>query len=640
MNAILYSKKFNRYNIKKYSPRKKYLYRNRSIDGIFQERMNLNSSGYQQSLAMEKQKINKLKALYGYKNPNLIKTQRNNWRHNLTKPKLPFSQRINIPKDIRLKKIESLKPSLLYHDNHVINWIRNKYSQSVIEKSLYSILPEKDKTQRNKNETESEKRKRKMVEFLEDYKELKGREKFVKIHPKYFYDETTFEKIKKLKDIFLAFDNNGNYKMSIDEIVNMFNDNNIKVNEEDIAKLFFKDKKFKKKEYFKLYLSFYQFLKFALHNDQEFRIFMRKIKSKYDEEIEKNNSNIKDKNIYLPMNLNLLFDFFITKAKEKSSIKKIEKAINSINKVVINREKYNSDNDSLQNLKKENSEKMKKKVKFVNENLNYEDDIDLLENIDFLSLFDEFANLFNLNKLEDFEKAMKKNKDKNKINDSKAITKDYKTYNKIKEFNSVLSNMKNNALFNNSTNKENIPILYELSKNKDDEIANAIKRRMNQTTIIQLNMDNYKKYHNLKLALEATKENIKELKTNLVPKSNGNYELKNNFNKNMSLKSLSILEKKYKMNLNDNFKKSFLFQYKNLSKSNSMKLFTKNELLNFKKNSFSFGINNNSSMDEKLNIFSNKLDGTNSSNLISKEKTGYYSSRKFDYVPIDLFKKK
>ena len=67
-----------------------------------------------------------------------------------------------------------------------------------------------------------------------------------------------------------------------------------------------------------------------------------------------------------------------------------------------------------------------------------------------------------------------------------------------------------------------------------------------------------------------------------------------------------------------------------------MKLFTKKELLNFKKNSFSFGINNNSS----LNIFSNKLDGTNSSNLISKEKTGYYSSRKFDYVPIDLFKKK
>ena len=227
----------------------------------------------------------------------------------------------------------------------------------------------------------------------------------------------------------------------------------------------------------------------------------------------------------------------------------------------------------------------------------------MLENIDFLSLFDEFANLFNLNKIEDFEKAMKKNKDKNKINDSKAITKDYKTYNKIKEFNSVLSNMKNNALFNNSTNKENIPILYELSKNKDDEMANAIKRRMNQTTIIQLNMDNYKKYHNLKLALEATKENIKELKTNLVPKSDGNYELKNNFNKNMSLKSLSILEKKYRMNLNDNFKKSFLFQYKNLSKSNSMKLFTKKELLNFKKNSFSFGINNNSS----LNIFSNYI---------------------------------
>ena len=137
-----------------------------------------------------------------------------------------------------------------------------------------------------------------------------------------------------------------------------------------IIKLFFKNKKFKKKEYFKLYISFYQFLKFALHNDQEFRYFMRKLKSKYDKEMEKNNSNIKDDNIYLPMNLNLLFDYFIRKAKEKTSLKKIETAINSINIVVINREKNNSDNDSLKHLKNEKREKTKNIVKFNNENIN------------------------------------------------------------------------------------------------------------------------------------------------------------------------------------------------------------------------------------------------------------------------------
>ena len=37
------------------------------------------------------------------------------------------------------------------------------------------------------------------------------------------------------------------------------------------------------------------------------------------------------------MNLNLLFDFLITEAKEKSLLKKIENVINSINKVVINK---------------------------------------------------------------------------------------------------------------------------------------------------------------------------------------------------------------------------------------------------------------------------------------------------------------
>ena len=542
---------------------------------------------------------------------------------------------MTIPKDIRLKKIESLKPSLLYHDNHVINWIRNKYSQSVIEKSLYSILPKQAKMERNRNETELEKRKRKMVEFLEGSKEPTGREKYVKIHPKYFYDESTFEKIKQLKDIFLEFDKNGNNKMGIDELVTMFNENNIKANEEDLVKLFFKNKKIKKKEYFKLYLTFYQFLNFALHNDEEFRKFMRKLKIKCKEEIKKNN-NLEYESLYFPMNLNLLFDYFISRTKEISSMKKIKGAIDSINKVVTNIEKINFNEDSFKNL---NIEKIEKTKKLNNHNLNLDlnEDLDLLENIDFSALFDEFKNLFTVNKLEDFEKEMKSNKRKKIKNELKTITKDFIINKKKKKFSSDfmdIKNIKNNLLFNyeaNKDNKDNIPLIYELSKNKDDQFLNDIKRCMNRSSIIQMNMDNFKKYHNLQIALEATKESINKMKTNDVSNSNDNNK------KNINKSTIPLIEKKYTLDLNDKLKNCFFFKYKNISKSNSTKLFNKNELINFKKNSFFSKLYNNS-IDNYLNKFSININM--SSNLIDINKTGYYSTRKLDYVPIDLIKVK
>ena len=635
MNAILYSKKFNRYNIKKDSPRKKTLYKNRSIDRIFDNKMNINSSEYRASLKIEKDKISKLNSLISNNNSNFIQTQRNKIRENLKKPKLPFSQRLTIPKDIRLKKIESLKPSLLYHDNHVINWIRNKYSQSVIEKSLYSILPKQAKMERNRNETELEKRKRKMVEFLEGSKEPTGREKYVKIHPKYFYDETTFEKIKQLKDIFLEFDKNGNNKMGIDELVTMFNENNIKANEEDLVKLFFKNKKIKKKEYFKLYLTFYQFLNFALHNDEEFRKFMRKLKIKCKEEIKKNN-NLEYESLYFPMNLNLLFDYFISRTKEISSMKKIKGAIDSINKVVTNIEKINFNEDSFKNLDIEKIEKTKK-LNNHNLNLDLNEDLDLLENIDFSALFDEFKNLFTVNKLEDFEKVVKSNKRKKIKNELKTITKDFIINKKKKKFSSDfmdIKNIKNNLLFNyeaNKDNKDNIPLIYELSKNKDDQFLNDIKRCMNRSSIIQMNMDNFKKYHNLQIALEATKESINKMKTNDVSNSNDNNK------KNINKSTIPLIEKKYTLDLNDKLKNCFFFKYKNISKSNSTKLFNKNELINFKKNSFFSKLYNNS-IDNYLNKFSININM--SSNLIDINKTGYYSTRKLDYVPMDLIKVK
>ena len=328
-----HTKKLNFLNEKKKPSKKDDLSKYRKIYKIYQEKTNANTSDNRLIIQREKEKINKLKSLFGIsKNTNILDQQQKKWEK-LTKPKLPFSKRAILPKDERLKKLESLRPSTLYHNNHVINWIRNKYSSSVIEKSLYTILPEKNKNKQPEEEPEVKKRQRKMMEYLESLKEPSGREKFVKINPKYFYDEATFEKIKKLKDIFLEFDQSGNRKMGIDEITSLFNQNNIKANKEELVKLFFQNKKYKKKDYDKLYLNFYQFLKFALNKGHDFRLFMRKLKSKLEEE-KKNNKDDKDKNIYLPMNLNLLLDYFILKSKEKTSQDKIENAIEQIDKVI------------------------------------------------------------------------------------------------------------------------------------------------------------------------------------------------------------------------------------------------------------------------------------------------------------------
>lgn len=69
-------------------------------------------------------------------------------------------------------------------------------------------------------------------------------------------------------------------KLEIDEMVEMFNRNNIDVTMDELLKLFFKGKAIPKNE--DPYLNVYQFIEFALdkQSDQEFRNFMREIKKK------------------------------------------------------------------------------------------------------------------------------------------------------------------------------------------------------------------------------------------------------------------------------------------------------------------------------------------------------------------------
>lgn len=162
-------------------------------------------------------------------------------------------------------------------------------------------------------------------------------------------------------------------KLDIEEVVNMFIENNIPVSDKELIKLFFKNKKSAKKDKHKVvflteddyYLDFHQLVNFATsaENEDKFTEFMRKIKkrvNKFKQEknkclethSEKNtheqlgqqkiNDNMKNINIikeeaeekidineviYLPMTFNKILEYFNNKGKIRANINKIKNTI-------------------------------------------------------------------------------------------------------------------------------------------------------------------------------------------------------------------------------------------------------------------------------------------------------------------------
>ena len=312
----------------------------------------------------------------------------------ITHPKLPFSKRVRLPLEERKRLIREQKPNRIYHDFYMIKWLRNKYSDSLIEKSVFSMLPDNGKPVVPEDESPEEKKHRLLMEFLDSlYKKVPEREKHVNINPKYFFDQKTFQKILKFKEIFLEFDEDQSRKMEIDEMVEMFNQNHIDANLEDLRNLFFKDKHVKKEDIMKLYLDFYQFMNFALTKDQDFRQFMREIKAKRKSKIKDGKNNEEDEVGYLPMNFNLMFDYFLMKGKERASYEEITKSIVEMDKIINNNkniDNVNTNNDIDDNKSKTNSSdandnitnKNKNNEDNENENIDYEDQ---LKNLNFVN---------------------------------------------------------------------------------------------------------------------------------------------------------------------------------------------------------------------------------------------------------------
>ena len=541
----------------------------------------------------------------------------------ITHPKLPFSKRVRLPLEERKRLIREQKPNRIYHDFYMIKWLRNKYSDSLIEKSVFSMLPDNGKPVVPEDESPEEKKHRLLMEFLDSlYKKVPEREKYVNINPKYFFDQKTFQKILKFKEIFLEFDEDQSRKMEIDEMVEMFNQNHIDANLEDLRNLFFKDKHVKKEDIMKLYLDFYQFMNFALTKDQDFRQFMREIKAKRKSKIKDGKNNEEDEVGYLPMNFNLMFDYFLMKGKERASYEEITKSILEMDKIINNNkniDNVHTNNDIDDNKSKTNSSdandnitnKNKNNEDNENENIDYEDQ---LKNLNFVNLINNFTTLFHINDL----------------SSSKGMSDSFMdlaaSHEQISDMKNVKLKNDNNNIKTSEFNLKDISNKEKDNKNKGKNsstpkdinanlIENLVEYDMNRKRLKNLNINNYNKFHDINLALTETKKEV------------------NNF----------IEAQKFKFNKRkiDLFKNKYNHE-KERNQSVSIKPLY---ILNKTKNN----IPKNYSNSVKMNLDSNSKDIDNKSNFKSKLSSIHaYKSKernkstdnKLDYVPLEFLKEK
>ena len=623
---------------------------------------NNNNINTLQTIISKKQKSLSLKKVF-----NNRKSSRNikiKWPK-LTKPKWPFSKKQTESREIKHNRLLSSKPSEKYHNFYTIRWLGQKYTESVKEKSIYSLFPNNGKPLVPESETEYNKRQRHIMEYLESFKRPGGREKYVNINPKYFYDNNTFKKILKLKEMFLEFDKKGNHKMIIKEFVDLFKQNNIKVDINEINQLFFKNAKNKNNKNNKKeeYLDFYQFMNFALTREQDFRQFMRKVKMK--NKIEENKKQLNDDEIncgekdeeinhtYIPMNFNSIFGYFINKEKQRKSFVIVENAIKEMEKIIQGgndkeNEVFMQSSKSSKNPKKErkkrdslklilasktlnanNANKVNEEKKLTDSSKNKIKEFkEQFKNISFADLIKEFSSLFSIKDTKDEEEELleKKNRIHSAMN-SKAFL-----FNKDNN-----NNNKNNNSFNNK-NK------YTLNKDKDQNentFSEKMKKEIRIDSLKNLNITNYEKYHDLKLALLATKEQVKTMKNrhklidedlnvfNMVDirdiNNHENFFVKTPKDSNKS-KTFNLFKKPKMDNMDSfiNYKDNNIFNYKNRPYSKTLKAETgtksqKKIHMNRRKHLFNFYCGKPRMINYNDEIFKNG------------------NTPKYDYVPKEFF---
>lgn len=504
----------------------------------------------------------------------ITNTKNNTVLTRLTGPIVKHDRQANI------KKYKDVPPHKNLHNFHTIKWLRSRFNHNVFNRSINTMLPNNGEPvdDPDKEMTRLDKAKA----YLQDY--CKASDKFKNIHipPKYLYSQLVMTKIKKLLDIFLEFDEDGSRKLEIGEMVVMFNTNKIPVEEEELVGLFFKDKKLRKDE--EPYLDFYQFMLFALSkaSDQDFRSFMRKLKKKKADEskaygnLHKSPREInkqqeaEEENLFLPMNFNLVLDYFNNKGKQRDSQAKIQEALDIMEEIIKMKGKKN---ENLETIKSKNSERdsdSSKSISVVEENENQvesENDLDVHNKIDTEFLFTEFKKLFgqkhasehsnNTNRIT--KKILGKARTISDV--SQEMIRSGNNFNYAKVLPTHISSMQTKTL-----NDENLKYLNieggDCMSNTNNfmmPITSYLKEKMEKEEKEKISHRFYDKYKSLRIAAEETKKalNPKYAKINTFSTSstNSNFRKTTNYttNYNFLKKEKDLKDEKILSNTNNFF---------------------------------------------------------------------------------------
>jgi hypothetical protein len=504
--------------------------------------------------------------------------------------------------DIKLK-FKDKHPHENIHDYQTIKWLKSRYSQSLLKKSVNTLLPNnglrvggicKVKTKENlANE---------FISQSSFYQSPENKIKNFDIQPKYFYSDLIMTKIKKLLDIFLEFDGDGSRRLEIGEIKTMFKTNNIPVIEEDLIKLFFKNQKIKNTS--EPYLDFFQFMSFALskESDQDFRLFMRMIKTKKIRESFMNLGENKE-NLFLPMNFNLVLDYFNNKGKQRESEEKIKTVIDKMDEIINPIRDDNCDKIEEEINENENlSEKTKSIISYKMEYQKEEEDKikeEKYDGIDLFNVFEEFSKLFKQ------KHASERNINFNEL-DKQSLIENKKAENII--FNNQSSKSIFNSAKNISTDTSPLLTMTNSSKSPDKrankeikmQISKYITKKFEAEEIGKIPKKYDEKFKSLKFKTEE-KKNVNDINlfcptnttiTNFkstAEQSGFNFDKKKNrySNKNMNMNAKNITNFKEKtVNLTcrelSHEERSSYLKLKNLSEAGSSSLASKNSVINDK----------------------------------------------------------
>jgi hypothetical protein len=373
---------------------------------------------------------------------------------------------------------------------------------------------------------------------------------------------------------------------------------------------------------------------------------MRKLKKKYKKEERKRNSKTlgideKKESAYIPMSFDIIIDYFINKEKQRISAHRVKTAINEMDKII--QERLENEQNQIEeeenknlvvdekkqlksikkyiaskSLKEKNSKSLKakkykksstltdrqveqikrsskkiitnstKKMPFKLNDVKEKQKVEKLKSINFAQLTKEFSNLFG-----------KKN-----INEE----------NEFNRFNNRILSADNTKSY----------LFNKLNTEKND-YPEVMKRRLRINLIKTINADNYEKYHDLRLALNATKEQFQKMR---------NKKMIEEDKKLFNMVDFRDIDKNYnniKSNKTEINSKIFGFS-KRENKVHIIKEYTNS--INFEDTFRKKKKNSHINKKHLYNYYCGKPIIMNNDNSNSSKK--YKSMRRHDYVPIEF----